>query len=73
MKGSDWNTTTNHGNDTQITLLYPLIGLGTIIMSLGYLFMALKNYNDSPKDSKDKPENDNSVADEQTLTKVEFF
>ena len=38
------NSIDDYKNGTQITILYPLVGLSTILMSLGYLFMAIKNY-----------------------------
>ena len=41
---TDINLIDDYKNDTQITILYPLVGLSTILMSLGYLFMAIKNY-----------------------------
>ena len=41
---TDINSIDDYKNDTQITILYPLVGLSTILMSLGYLLMAIKNY-----------------------------
>ena len=34
----------NHQNDTQITVLYPLVGICIVIMSMGYLLLAVKNH-----------------------------
>jgi Na+/melibiose symporter-like transporter len=50
----------NHQNDTQITVLYPLVGFCIVIMSLGYLLLAVKNHKQVGSvtvDSKVKAEN----------------
>ena len=50
----------SHQNDTQITVLYPLVGICIVIMSMGYLLLAVKNHKQVGSvtvDSKVKSEN----------------
>ena len=50
----------NHQKDTQITVLYPLVGICIVIMSMGYLLLAVKNHKQVSRvtvDSRVKSEN----------------
>ena len=53
------NSIDDYKNGTQITILYPLVGLSTILMSLGYLFMAIKNYKQSTPDVQEDTNTEN--------------
>ena len=68
---TDINSIDDYKSDTQITILYPLVGLSTILMSLGYLFMAIKNYKQSTPDVQ-KDTNTESNA-EQMLNQKQWI
>lgn len=44
FNNTDFDLMDDGTNNSKITILYPLVGLSTILMSLGYLFMAIHNY-----------------------------
>ena len=65
------NSIDDYKNGTQITILYPLVGLSTILMSLGYLFMAIKNYKQSTPDVQEDTNTESN--DEQMLNQKQWI
>jgi len=68
--------TENHQIDTttRITILYPLVGLSIVVMSMGYLVLAIKNYKQIPAvGSQVKSDKNDSDADHQTLNRNQWF
>jgi fucose permease len=67
--------TENHKVDTtRITILYPLVGLSIVFMSMGYLMLAMKNYNQiSSAGSQVKSDKNDSDLNQQTLNRNHWF
>ena len=65
------NSIDDYKNGTQITILYPLVGLSTILMSLGYLFMAIKNYKQSTPDVQEDTNTESNA--EQMLNQKQWI
>ena len=68
--------TENHQIDatTQITILYPLVGFSIVVMSMGYLVLAMKNYKQiSLTDSHVKLDKNDSDMNHQTLNRNQWF
>ena len=67
--------TTNHQIDTttRITILYPLVGLSIVVMSLGYLILAVKNYKQIPPAGSQVKLEKNDSDTSQTLNKNQWF
>ena len=64
----------NIENDTQITILYPLVGLCVVIMSFGYLIMAIQNCKQTSLKSDEESKQQNKVdADNQLMTKNQWI
>ena len=68
---TDINSIDDYKSDTQITILYPLVGLSTILMSLGYLFMAIKNYKQSTPDVQEDTNTESNA--EQMLNQKQWI
>ena len=59
---------------TQITILFPLVGFSIVVMSMGYLVLAMKNYNQiSSAGSQVKSEKNDSDVNHQTLDRNQQF
>ena len=67
--------TKNHQIDTttHITVLYPLVGLSIVVMSLGYLILAVKNYKQIPPAGSQVKSEKNDSDTSQTLNKNQWF
>ena len=67
--------TKNHQIDTttRITILYPLVGLSIVLMSLGYLTLAVKNYKQIPPAGSQVKSEKNDSDTSQTLNKNQWF
>ena len=67
--------TKNHQIDTttRITILYPLVGLSIVVMSLGYLILAVKNYKQIPPAGSQVKLEKNDSDTSQTLNKNQWF
>ena len=64
----------NIENDTQITILYPLVGLCVVIMSFGYLIMAIRNCKPtSLKSDEESKQQNKEDANNQSLTKNQWI
>ena len=68
--------TENHQIDTttRITILYPLVGFSIVVMSMGYLMLAMKNYKQiSSASSQVKSDKNDSDGNHQTLDRNQWF
>ena len=66
----------NHQNDTQITILYSLVGICIVIMSMGYLLLAVKNHKQVGSvtvDSRVKSENNGLDSTPQKLNQNQWI
>ena len=73
--------------DTKIPILYPLIGLSIVLMSLGYLLLAVRNYKHQKtkeeaseaskageaSEASEATENNSASKDEQVLSRNQWF
>ena len=74
INSTDEKLSTNIENDTQITILYPLVGLCVVIMSFGYLIMAIRNCKPtSLKSDEESKQQNKEDANNQSLTKNQWI
>ena len=76
LSNTSTDITENHHIDTttQITILYPLVGFSIVVMSMGYLMLAMKNYKQiSSAGSQVKSDKNDSDVNHQTLDKNQQF
>ena len=76
LSNASTDITENHHIDTttQITILYPLVGFSIVVMSMGYLVLAMKNYKQiSSAGSQVKSDKNDSDVNHQTLDRNQQF
>lgn len=76
LSNNSTDITENHHIDTttQITILYPLVGFSIVVMSMGYLVLAMKNYKQiSSAGSQVKSDKNDSDVNHQTLDRNQQF
>ena len=76
LSNNSTDITENHHIDTttQITILYPLVGFSIVVMSMGYLVLAMKNYKQiSSAGSQVKSDKNDSDVNQQTLDRNQQF
>ena len=76
LSNASTDMTENHHIDTttQITILFPLVGFSIVVMSMGYLVLAMKNYKQiSSAGSQVKSDKNDSDVNHQTLDRNQQF
>ena len=76
LSNTSTDITENHHIETttQITILYPLVGFSIVVMSMGYLVLAMKNYKQiSSAGSQVKSDKNDSDVNHQTLDRNQQF
>ena len=76
LSNTSTDMTENHHIDTttQITILFPLVGFSIVVMSMGYLVLAMKNYKQiSSAGSQVKSDKNDSDVNHQTLNRNQQF
>ena len=76
LSNTSTDITENHHIETttQITILYPLVGFSIVVISMGYLVLAMKNYKQiSSAGSQVKSDKNDSDVNHQTLDRNQQF
>ena len=74
LSNTSTDMTENHHIDTttQITILFPLVGFSIVVMSMGYLVLAMKNYKQISS-AGSQVKSDKSDGNHQTLDRNQWF
>ena len=60
-------------NDSQITILYPIVGVSTVLMSFGYLYLAIQNIKKNQSASGIQLDQNESEKDKQKLSHKQWI